>query len=130
MATTSRFLRKLPRFLKLSPTLLRSNGVRYSSNLVQDSLEPLESFWRIGSRIRNDSLTRRSFSSSQGPTSVDYNSVLQEDEFHKLANFTINDLLAKIEDYGDDVQIDGFDIDYGNEVLTLKLGLLGTYVEF
>ncbi|XP_010422488.1 PREDICTED: frataxin, mitochondrial [Camelina sativa] len=127
MATASRFLRKLPRFLKLSPTLLRSNGVRYSSNLVQDSLKPLDSFCRIGSRIRHDSLTTRSFS-SQGPASVDYSSVLQEDEFHKLANFTINDLLAKIEDYGDDVQIDGFDIDYGNEVLTLKLGSLGTYV--
>ncbi|KAG2330784.1 hypothetical protein Bca52824_001964 [Brassica carinata] len=53
----------------------------------------------------------------------------QEDEFHKLANLTINDLLEKIEDYGDNVlQIDGFDIDYGNEVLTLKLGSLGTYV--
>jgi frataxin len=55
-------------------------------------------------------------------------SVLQEEEFHKLANFTINHLLEKIEDYGDNVQIDGFDIDYGNEVLTLKLGSLGTYV--
>ncbi|XP_010430792.1 PREDICTED: frataxin, mitochondrial [Camelina sativa] len=128
MATASRFLRKLPRFLKLSPTLLRSNGVRFSSNLIQDSLKPLDSFGRIGSRIRNDYSTTRSFSSSQGPASVDYSSVLQEDEFHKLANFTINDLLAKIEDYGDDVQIDGFDIDYGNEVLTLKLGSLGTYV--
>ncbi|KAL0642514.1 hypothetical protein Bca4012_040804 [Brassica carinata] len=55
-------------------------------------------------------------------------SVLQEDEFHRLANVTINNLLEKIEDYGDNVQIDGFDIDYGNEVLTLKLGSLGTYV--
>ncbi|KAL9285550.1 Frataxin [Arabidopsis thaliana] len=128
MATASRFLlRKLPRFLKLSPTLLRSNGVRVSSNLIQDSIEPLDSFWRIGSRIRHDSLTTRSFS-SQGPASVDYSSVLQEEEFHKLANFTINHLLEKIEDYGDNVQIDGFDIDYGNEVLTLKLGSLGTYV--
>lgn len=71
MATASRFLRKLPRFLKLSPTLLRSNGVRFSSNLIQDSIEPLDSFWRIGSRIRHDSFTTRSFS-SQGPASVDY----------------------------------------------------------
>ncbi|CAB77809.1 putative frataxin-like protein [Arabidopsis thaliana] len=54
--------------------------------------------------------------------------VNREEEFHKLANFTINHLLEKIEDYGDNVQIDGFDIDYGNEVLTLKLGSLGTYV--
>ncbi|KAL1188384.1 Frataxin [Cardamine amara subsp. amara] len=127
MATASRFLRKLTRSLKLSPTLLRSNGVRSSSNLIQKTTEPLGFFWRIESRIRQDSFTTRSFS-SQGPTPIDYSSVLQEDEFHRLANFTIDDLLEKIEDYGDTVQIDGFDIDYGNEVLTLKLGSLGTYV--
>uniref|UniRef100_M4C9G0 ferroxidase n=1 Tax=Brassica campestris TaxID=3711 RepID=M4C9G0_BRACM len=65
----------------------------------------------------------RGLSSSLKPFSI-----LQEDEFHKLANVTMNHLLEKIEDYGDNVQIDGFDIDYGNEVLTLKLGSLGTYV--
>ncbi|ESQ38006.1 hypothetical protein EUTSA_v10028999mg [Eutrema salsugineum] len=128
MATASRFLRKLPRSLTLSPTHLRSNGARVLSCLSQKNTVPLDSFWRIGgSRIRHVSDTTRSFS-SQGPASVDYSSVLQEDEFHRLANFTINDLLEKIEDYGDNVQIDGFDIDYGNEVLTLKLGSLGTYV--
>nr|XP_029120956.1 frataxin, mitochondrial isoform X2 [Elaeis guineensis] len=31
-------------------------------------------------------------------------------------------------EYGDSVQMDGYDIDYGNQVLTLKLGSLGTYV--
>uniref|UniRef100_A0A161ZWL4 ferroxidase n=1 Tax=Daucus carota subsp. sativus TaxID=79200 RepID=A0A161ZWL4_DAUCS len=31
-------------------------------------------------------------------------------------------------EYGDSVDIDGFDIDYGNQVLTVKLGNLGTYV--
>ncbi|CAA7047048.1 unnamed protein product [Microthlaspi erraticum] len=127
MATASRFLRKLQRSLRLSPTLLRGNGVRLSSNFIQETTEPLNVFRQIGSRIRHDFVTTRSFS-SQGPAAIDYSSVLQEDEYHKLANFTINDLLEKIEDYGDNVQIDGFDIDYGNEVLTLKLGSLGTYV--
>ncbi|XP_048226100.1 frataxin, mitochondrial isoform X2 [Ricinus communis] len=65
---------------------------------------------------------------SQGPATIDYSSLLQEDEFHKLADSTIHDLQEKFEEYGDGVQIDGFDIDYGNEVLTLKLGDLGTYV--
>ncbi|CAA0825089.1 Frataxin- mitochondrial [Striga hermonthica] len=65
---------------------------------------------------------------SLGPASIDYRSVLQEDEYHRLANSTIHDLLEKLEDYGDTVEIDGFDVDYGNEVLTLKLGSLGTYV--
>lgn len=64
----------------------------------------------------------------QGPTTIDYGSILQEDQYHKLADSTIHDLLEKIEEYGDSVDIDGFDIDYGNEVLTVKLGDLGTYV--
>ncbi|CAN8247944.1 unnamed protein product [Cochlearia groenlandica] len=131
MATASRFLliRRFSRSLKLSPTLLHRNGVRFTCSLIQDPTQPLYIFWGIGSRIRHDFIaTRRRSFSSQGPASVDYSSILQEDEFHKLANFTINELLEKIEDYGDNVQIDGFDIDYGNEVLTLKLGSLGTYV--
>ncbi|XP_027127567.1 frataxin, mitochondrial [Coffea eugenioides] len=65
---------------------------------------------------------------SQGPAAIDYHSMLQEDEYQKLANSTIHDLLEKLEEYGDSVDIDGYDIDYGNEVLTVKLGDLGTYV--
>ncbi|KAK9668266.1 hypothetical protein RND81_13G046100 [Saponaria officinalis] len=55
-------------------------------------------------------------------------SLREENEFHKLADSTIHHLLEKLEVYGDNVDIDGFDVDYGNEVLTLKLGDLGTYV--
>ncbi|KAF6153902.1 hypothetical protein GIB67_000053 [Kingdonia uniflora] len=65
---------------------------------------------------------------AQGPAPIDYSSILQEDEFHKFADATIEDLQEKLEEYGDCVQIDSFDIDYGNHVLTLKLGDLGTYV--
>ncbi|KAM5550759.1 frataxin, mitochondrial [Rosa sericea] len=68
------------------------------------------------------------FNLNEGPAAIDYSSVLQEDEFHKVADSTIHDLQEKFEEYGDSVQVDGFDIDYGNEVLTLKLGDLGTYV--
>ncbi|XP_071907031.1 frataxin, mitochondrial isoform X2 [Coffea arabica] len=49
---------------------------------------------------------------SQGPAAIDYHSMLQEDEYQKLANSTIHDLLEKLE----------------NEVLTVKFGDLGTYV--
>ncbi|KAE9456149.1 hypothetical protein C3L33_11945, partial [Rhododendron williamsianum] len=79
------------------------------------------------------SLLSRSFCSrplshdgDQGPAPVDYrcvsfisrakrpmSSLLQEEEFHKLADSTINDLLEKLEEYGDSVDIDDFDIDYG-----------------
>lgn len=65
---------------------------------------------------------------SHGPAAIDYSALLQEDEFHKLADATIHNLLEKIEEYGDSVDIDGFDIDYGNQVLTVKFGNLGTYV--
>ncbi|WZY82962.1 hypothetical protein YC2023_029346 [Brassica napus] len=150
-STASRFLRKLPRSLKLPQTLVRSNLTRVLSSSTQQTTEPSDSLRRIGSRLlRHDSIATRSFSSQEGPAPIDYSSILQEDEFHKLANVTMNHLLEKIEDYGDNVQIDGFDIDYGvkdrlfdafkilflpfvdvseqNEVLTLKLGSLGTYV--
>ncbi|KAH9602032.1 hypothetical protein KSS87_007340 [Heliosperma pusillum] len=68
------------------------------------------------------------FGDVQSPAAIDYSSLLQENEFHKLADSTIHHLLEKLEEYGDNVDIDGFDVDYGNEVLTLKLGNLGTYV--
>ncbi|KAJ4976001.1 hypothetical protein NE237_001107 [Protea cynaroides] len=65
---------------------------------------------------------------TQVPAAIDYRSILEEEEFHRLADATIEDLQEKLEEYGDHVQIDGFDIDYANQVLTLKLGNLGTYV--
>ncbi|KAF5746021.1 putative Frataxin mitochondrial precursor [Tripterygium wilfordii] len=65
---------------------------------------------------------------SQGPATIDYRSLLQEEDFQSLADLTIHDLQEKLEEYGDDIQIDGFDIDYGSDVLTVKLGALGTYV--
>ncbi|XP_043688171.1 frataxin, mitochondrial-like [Telopea speciosissima] len=65
---------------------------------------------------------------AQVPAAIDYRSLLEEDEFHSLADATINALQEKLEEYGDDIQIDGFDIDYANQVLTFKLGNLGTYV--
>ncbi|EPS65040.1 hypothetical protein M569_09738, partial [Genlisea aurea] len=78
------------------------------------------------------SAVHRSLSSlseeSSAPEARDYRSILQEDEYHRLANSTIHNLVEKLEEYGDSVEIDGFDVDYGNEVLTLKLGISGTYV--
>jgi len=65
---------------------------------------------------------------SQSEQVVESRLVMLEDEFHKLADETIHDLLEKLEEYGDSLQMDGFNIDYGNQVLTLRLGDLGTYV--
>ncbi|GAA0166420.1 transfer/carrier protein [Lithospermum erythrorhizon] len=64
----------------------------------------------------------------QGPAAIDYSSLLHPDEYQRLADSTLHDLQDRLEEYGDSVDIDGFDVDYANEVLTLKLGTLGTYV--
>ncbi|KAM3333012.1 hypothetical protein ACQJBY_028238 [Aegilops geniculata] len=71
---------------------------------------------------------RQSAGDVPAPSAVDHKLIMQEDKFHKLADDTIHDLLEKLEEYGDSQQMDGFDIDYGNQVLTLRLGDLGTYV--
>ncbi|CBI17994.3 hypothetical protein VitviT2T_018028 [Vitis vinifera] len=128
------FLRRLSRALKLSSSSSSSSlSVRPYVFLLEASRPSdlakinLRSFLSVASR----SFCSRTLDledDSQGPAAIDYSSLLQEDEFHKVADSTIQDLQEKFEEYGDCVQIDGFDIDYGNQVLTLKLGTLGTYV--
>ncbi|XP_076960077.1 frataxin, mitochondrial-like [Bidens hawaiensis] len=89
-------------------------------------LETLES--EIQQLYCKDFCSRTSNLDTRGPAAIDYSALLHEEEFHKLADSTILHLLDKIEEYGDAVDIDGFDIDYGNQVLTVKFGSLGTYV--
>ncbi|XP_047078628.1 frataxin, mitochondrial [Lolium rigidum] len=72
--------------------------------------------------------TQQAGGDAPAPSAVDQKLIMPEDKFHKLADDTIHDLLEKLEEYGDSQQMDGFDIDYGNQVLTLRLGDLGTYV--
>ncbi|KVH95945.1 frataxin, mitochondrial [Cynara cardunculus var. scolymus] len=140
MASSSKFLRRVS-------TSLNSihNSRLLSSSSSSNSRIPLQQFKFdrppcSSSLLYNDKHSRvcsRDFCSrtsnvdevlSQGPAAVDYSALLQEDEFHKLADATIHDLLEKMEEYGDSVDIDGFDIDYGNQVLTVKFGSFGTYV--
>ncbi|XP_010035636.2 frataxin, mitochondrial [Eucalyptus grandis] len=130
MAFRSLLLRRLSRALPCRP---RSSPVRVSPRELLPAPRALRgSAGRDGLPFRHVS---RSLSSGPlnvgdlpGPAAIDYRSLLQEDEFHRLAESTIHDLQEKFEDYGDNIEIDGFDIDYGNDVLTLKLGELGTYV--
>lgn len=109
----------------------KSLPLRTLWNLLEQ--QPSSSSSSLNSFYAAPPFASRTFSSkvvdeSQAPAPIDYRSVLQEDEFHRLADSTIHHLLEKLEEYGDNVEIDGFDVDYGNEVLTLKLGNLGTYV--
>uniref|UniRef100_A0A0A9FKR4 ferroxidase n=1 Tax=Arundo donax TaxID=35708 RepID=A0A0A9FKR4_ARUDO len=78
--------------------------------------------------ISSTRLATQSAGDASGTSAVDHKLIMPEDEFHKLANEMIHDLLEKLEEYGDSLQMDGFDIDYGNQVLTLRLGDFGTYV--
>ncbi|XP_051115539.1 frataxin, mitochondrial [Andrographis paniculata] len=96
-----------------------------SSTSANSPLSPTQTFF-------GNAICSRCFSSlgeePHGPAPLNHSSMLQEDEYHRLANSTIHGLLENLEEYGDSVEIEGFDVDYGNEVLTLKLGDLGTYV--
>ncbi|KAL3026670.1 hypothetical protein AAZX31_03G006800 [Glycine max] len=132
MASKLLLQRRLFRFLQLSPPFFSSIHAAptilsvkasefmflYNENALLPPLSPSRNF------------CSRSFNlhESQGPLTIDYSSLLQEGEFHRLADSTIHSLQEKLEDYGDSVEVDGFDIDYGNDVLTIKLGDLGTYV--
>ncbi|XP_078438476.1 frataxin-like protein [Wolffia australiana] len=115
-----------------------SSIIRVASNSTADSQK--YHFSLISPQFQSTNCSRfcqslpRFFSSSSssqetaGPSVVDYQSILEEDEFHRLADDTIHGLQEKFEEFGDSIQVDGFDVDYGNQVLTLKIGSLGTYV--
>ncbi|XP_023533560.1 frataxin, mitochondrial isoform X1 [Cucurbita pepo subsp. pepo] len=144
MATKLLPLRKLSRILKV-PSFLSSSS---SSSFRKYSylLEPTRPLLDLSDNVHqfHPPSFSRSFCSrpldfvgddSRGPATIDYSleafqisSLMHEGEFHRLADSTIHGLQEKLEEFGDDLQIDGFDVDYGNEVLTLRLGDLGTYV--
>ncbi|KAI3728807.1 hypothetical protein L6452_17451 [Arctium lappa] len=141
MASSSKFLRRVSTSLSsihnsrlLSSSSSSSSNSRIPLQHLKFAHPPCSSFLYNDNHIR---VCSRDFCSrtsnfdqvlSEGPAAVDYSALLQEDEFHKLADATIHDLLEKMEEYGDSVDIDGFDIDYGNQVLTVKFGSFGTYV--
>lgn len=64
----------------------------------------------------------------EGPVAIDYRSVLGEEEFHHLSDDVLLHLLERLDEIGEDLQLEGFDADYSQGVLTVKLGSLGTYV--
>ncbi|KAJ1406209.1 Frataxin/CyaY [Sesbania bispinosa] len=134
MATKLLLQRRLFKFLQLSPSSSSSSihGARFLSGKASEILglsmgnallPPFSNSYRSFCSRNSNVLDE-----SQVPTAIDYRSLLQEGEFHNLADSAIHSLQEKLEDYGDSVELDGFDIDYGNDVLTVKLGDLGTYV--
>ncbi|BBN17588.1 frataxin [Marchantia polymorpha subsp. ruderalis] len=69
-----------------------------------------------------------STANSRGPVPVDPSTLLDEEYFHDLADDVLHNLQEKIEILGEDLNVDGFDCDYADGVLTVRLGSLGTYV--
>lgn len=85
------------------------------------------SAWSIGCRqsgIGGSQL--RLFSS--GLSDAESGALVSEEKFHSLANDTLDTLQEKIEAYGEDLDVDGFDLDYSDGVMTVRLGDKGTYV--
>ncbi|KAG4912781.1 hypothetical protein AAZX31_19G106300 [Glycine max] len=132
MASKLLLKRRLFRFLQLSqPSFSSIHAAPILSVKASEFMFPYKEnalLPPLSSSSRNFCSRSFNLDESQGPLTIDYSSLLQEGEFHRLADSTIHSLQEKLEDYGDSVEVDGFDIDYGNDVLTIKLGDLGTYV--
>ncbi|KAG0567978.1 hypothetical protein M758_7G173700 [Ceratodon purpureus] len=65
---------------------------------------------------------------SSGNGEAESGALVSEKVFHSVANDTLDMLQEKIEAYGEDLDVDGFDLDYSDGVMTIRLGDLGTYV--
>ncbi|KAI8379562.1 uncharacterized protein BYT42DRAFT_569222 [Radiomyces spectabilis] len=69
------------------------------------------------------------FSTSQARWNVQYSiSELTPDNYHRISDRTMDRMVEVLEDIGDETDIDGFDLEYSQGVMTLKLGEHGTYV--
>lgn len=129
MASKLLLQRRLFRFLRQSQQ--SSYSFSSSSSIQRSSFHSAKQTEILGFSTSSRSFCSRKSSlvdESNAPAPIDYTSLLQEGEFHRLAESTIHSLQEKFEDYGDFIDLDGFDIDYANDVLTVKLGELGTYV--
>ncbi|KAI9190356.1 Mitochondrial matrix iron chaperone [Blastocladiella emersonii ATCC 22665] len=55
-------------------------------------------------------------------------SSLSDTEYHQRAEHTLEAVLEGLETLGDEIELAGYDVTYSSGVLTLKLGVHGTYV--
>ncbi|CAO3677830.1 unnamed protein product [Umbelopsis vinacea] len=64
------------------------------------------------------------FYTTQAYTAAD----LSPGDYHKASDMALESILDVLETIGDEHDIDGYDVEYSQGVLTLKLGSGGTYV--
>ncbi|KAI9319259.1 hypothetical protein BX666DRAFT_2025572 [Dichotomocladium elegans] len=50
------------------------------------------------------------------------------DAYHRVSDATLDHIDEYLEDLGDQIELDGFDVEYSQGVMTIKLGVHGTYV--
>ncbi|KAJ2012192.1 Mitochondrial matrix iron chaperone [Coemansia sp. RSA 922] len=55
-------------------------------------------------------------------------SLLSDSIYYEKSSETLERLTESLEDIGDQMEIDDYDIEYSSGVLTLRLGVKGTYV--
>ncbi|KAI8334446.1 hypothetical protein BC941DRAFT_433019 [Chlamydoabsidia padenii] len=53
---------------------------------------------------------------------------LTDDTYHRISDKTFNQMVDVLEAIGDETELEGFDLEYSQGVMTLKLGEHGTYV--
>lgn len=53
---------------------------------------------------------------------------LSDSNYHRISDATMEHILEFLENLNDQLDFDGFDVEYSSGVLTLKCGLKGTYV--
>ncbi|KAG0172264.1 Mitochondrial chaperone Frataxin [Apophysomyces sp. BC1015] len=70
----------------------------------------------------------RSFSTTR-PSNVQYEIAdLTIEDYHRLSDKTMDNMVEMLEAIGDETNLNGFDVEYSQGVMTLKLGANGTYV--
>ncbi|CAM6048533.1 unnamed protein product [Sphagnum compactum] len=83
------------------------------------------------------SWTSKSFTSAKNlagdenddsPVTGKQSAQLTEKEFHAVSGDMLDQLQEKIETFGEELDIEGFEVDYSDGVLTVQLGSKGTYV--
>eukprot|EP00850_Spirogloea_muscicola_P022816 SM000313S11966 [mRNA] locus=s313:23433:25016:+ [translate_table: standard] len=52
----------------------------------------------------------------------------EEGNYHHVADAELHHLQERLEEYGEDLEVEGFDLEVSQGVLTMRLGELGTYV--
>lgn len=53
---------------------------------------------------------------------------LSVDDYHRVSDMTMDTLTENLEALGDEIELEGMDVEYSSGVLTLKLGDKGTFV--